>query len=763
MTLRPVFTYSACFLTAALMGLAAEESLAAPQVFWASDPVRPDETVLLQGSDFGSAAIVEATRLDDGQATAPAGVVKVKEWTRVPVLQASDCSLKFVVPADWKVGVFACRVTAGGATSAPVLVNAPDAWWMQGDRGASATPGGWLRIFGKSLAFAHRSVGEAGEKSNSALREAVEDGNAVFQRAIPLRNPPSSQRFAPRRLRNSIVRLTPQQGTPVDIKPDTEDCYALCVALPADLKPGEYTVNVHNGLGGNAAWGKAGTLQVESPATWPTATFSVLEPYGKDAVQQMRKTLNKYSPVPDRTAGIQAALKKARQNGGGIVYFPAGRYGIKGDLDVPPRTVLKGEGMGLVVLWWGTGRFNLDGGSEEGLEAGKERAKMPGTLIHGSEFGLEEMSLYLPLAYETAISGGERFRMRKVRVRVDHHWAMDGRKRPEGLVAYLGNNAEVTDCDILAKGTGLVPGRYCLISRNRIMAGKTNCTLGGSEQAIVEDNHFVSLYPTAYENIAGSGRNIYFARNLQESFHVHQADYSFTFDAGDGAYFGKLAAVHGTQLALAEDPSYPNWAAEKSGLWRKSIVVISDGRGAGQWRRVVSNHGRQWEIDRPFDCPPDGTSLVTIVPMNGRVLVIGNRFEDANWVNASYGTAIDVIFAENRLYRCAQLLNYGCQTDQAFQPSWYVQFLDNQLWEGQTSIDTTGSVRDRAKFPCPITRCTINRGNLLGGDNSGDISVSGCTRDVIVEGCVLRFPTSQIRVSSDPKDVLLRKNAVQQQ
>jgi hypothetical protein len=680
-------------------------------VFWASDPVRPNETVLLQGNDFGG-AVVEAARLEDGKPTAPAAAVKAKRWTRLPVLQGSDCSLKFVLPADWPLGVFACRVTAGGVSSPPVLVNAPDPWWLQGDRGESATPGGWLRVFGKSLGFGNRS----------------------------------------------IVRLEPEQGTAINLDPVAGDCYALRIELPADLKPDAYTVYIHNGFGGNAAWRKAGTLRVEVPSPWPAKVFSVLDTYGKGAVQEMRKTLSKYSPVPDRTVGIQAALKKAGENGGGIVYFPAGRYGIKGDLSVPPRTVLKGEGMGLVVLWWGTGRFNLDGGSEEGLAADPERANVPPTLIHGSAFALEDMSIYFPLAYQTAISSAERFQMRKVRVRVDHHWALDGRKRPEGVVAYLGKNAEVTDCDILAKGTALVPRDYCWIARNRIMAGKTNCPLGGARQVIVEDNHFVSLFPTAYQNIAGNGRNLYYARNRQEALHVHQADYSFTFDAGDAAYFGKIAATRGSRLTLAEDPTYPRWAPEKSDLWRNAVVCIQNGRGAGQWRAVVSNQGRQWTVDRPFACPPDDTSLVTIVPMSGRVLVICNRFEDANWVNASYGTAIDVVCAGNRLYRCAQLLNYGCAPDNAFQPSWYVQFLDNELREGQTSVDTTGSVRNPQKFPCPITRCTIHRRHLLGEDNSGGISISGFTRDVIVEGCVLRHPLSTIRAQSEAKDVLLRNN-----
>ena len=174
----------ACFLTTALAALGAGTSSAGPQVFWASDPVRPNETVLLQGNDFGSAAVVEVSRWDDAMVTAPTAEVEAKSWTRVPVLQASDCSLKFVVPADWKMGVFACRVTAGGATSAPVLVNAPDPWWVQGDRGASATPGGWLRIFGKSLSFACRRVGEAREtSSNGALREPVQNRDERAQGA----------------------------------------------------------------------------------------------------------------------------------------------------------------------------------------------------------------------------------------------------------------------------------------------------------------------------------------------------------------------------------------------------------------------------------------------------------------------------------------------------------------------------------------------------------------------------------------------------
>lgn len=704
---------AACLLATMWLAAFGQISRAAPQVFWASDPVRPNETVLLQGADFAGQPRVEVTRLADGDATAPAGAgdVGTAAWTAAAVLQGSDCSLKFALPADWKMGVFACRVTAAGATSAPVWINAPDPWWVQGDRGAACSPGGWLRVFGKSLHFGGRSAG----------------------------------------------RLVDAQGRAVALSPVGADGFALRFDLPADLKPGPYALFVHNGFGGQTAWRKAGEVKVEPPEVWPTDVFSVLDFYGQDAARDARKTLVKYRPVPDRTEGLQAALNKARANGGGIVYFPAGRYGLKGEIQVPPRTVLKGEGTGLVVLWWGSGRFNLDGGSDQGLAGEKDLPEPPGQLLTGRQFALEDVSLYVPLNYRTVISADEGFRMRRVRVRIDHYWLLDGRKRPEGVIARLGTHCEVSDCDILAKGTGLITGQYNVVARNLIRAGKTNCTLGGSQQTIVEDNRFVSTYPTAYENIAGVGRNIYYARNRHEALNVHQADYSFTFDAGSAAYFGKVS-VEGTQVTLAEDPTYPKWAPEKSDLWRRAVVCIQDGRGAGQWRRVVANRGRQWEIDRPFDCPPDATSLVTIVPFNGRVLLVGNRFEDANWVNAGYGTSIDVVYAGNSLYRCAQLLNYGCAPSTDFQPCWYVQYFDNELHEGQTSIDTTGSIRDTKRFPCPITRCTIHRRQVLDKDTGGSITVSGQTRDVIVEGCVLGNEASTIRADGDARGVLFRDN-----
>jgi len=678
-------------------------------IFWASDPVRPEETVLVHGSDFSPDAVVEMARLADAKTTAPADTLQISAWTKVPVLQGSDQGLKFAVPAAWKNGVFAYRLSAGGTSTKPLLLNAPAPWWIQGDEGAAASPGGWLRIMGKSLAI---------------------EGAAT-------------------------ARLEPQQGAAILLRPTSADPFSTRYAVPADLAAGRYQVQVHNGCGGNAAWRPAGTVQIAPAPVTPPAIFSVLETYGPDAEKQMRKSLVKYTQPIDRTEGILAALKKAKENGGGVVYFPAGRYTVTGPLAVPPHTILRGEGMGVVTLWWGSGHFNLDGGGPQG-RARIEEPKPPHVLISGPDFGLENVSLYLPLDYEQGIVAETRLRMNHVRVRVDHYWLVQG--RGGGTVARLGQNFQVTDCDILAKGDALVPGQFGVIAHNKISANKSNTPLGGSREVIVEDNQFVSMDPTTYQNISGSGRNIYYAHNHHESLYAQQADYSFTYDAGSGAYLGALEKVDGTSLTLAADPTYPGWAPENHSIWHRSAVCILDGRGAGQWRDVVANHGRSWEIDRPFDVAPDAASVVSIVSFNGRALIIGNHFEDANWVNAGYGTSIDVICAENQLFRCADLMNYGLRGQHGFQPSWHVQYFDNVVSEGQTSISSSSGHRDAEKYAGPITRWIIHRRHTLAADNSGGLSLGGNVRDVVIEGCVLNYPTSSIKIDEHASGVLLRNN-----
>src|ERR1035441_8389795 len=118
----------------------------------------------------------------------------------------------------------------------------------------------------------------------------------------------------------------------------------------------------------------------------------------------------------------------------------------------------------------------------------------------------------------------------------------------------------------------------------------------------------------------------------------------------------------------------------------------------------------------PLDVAPDATSVASIVPFNGRVLVIGNHFEDANWLNAGYGTSIDVICADNHLARCADIMNYGVSYQGFCQPSWNVQFFNNDATEGITHISSSGGGHEKEGYAGPLTRWSIHRRQNLAAD-----------------------------------------------
>ena len=126
---------------------------AAAQVYWASDPVGPGAAVMVIGDALGKHATVEIVRLADTAAGSPASArfSWPGEGEKVEALQATEHSLKFVVPATLPPGVFAYRITtaSGDATG---LLNRPAIWWTQGNRGTSTSPGGILHLFSENLA-----------------------------------------------------------------------------------------------------------------------------------------------------------------------------------------------------------------------------------------------------------------------------------------------------------------------------------------------------------------------------------------------------------------------------------------------------------------------------------------------------------------------------------------------------------------------------------------------------------------------------------
>ena len=79
----------------------------------------------------------------------------------------------------------------------------------------------------------------------------------------------------------------------------------------------------------------------------------------------------------DVTDAVEAAFKAARDNHGGVIYFPRGRYLLSRMVRIPKYVTLKGEGSGLTSLMW------------------TDFADPPDALLRGSNhFAIEDTTLY---------------------------------------------------------------------------------------------------------------------------------------------------------------------------------------------------------------------------------------------------------------------------------------------------------------------------------------------------------------------------------
>lgn len=703
---------------------------AGPAVFWASDPVRPGEAVMAIGEGFVENPPVEVVRLPDGAAAQP--VAAAVDWSgaaKAEVLQSSAQSIKFALPADAKPGVFAYRVTTPDG-SVVALLNRPRIWWIQGDSGTAASPGGWIALFGVNLAASEPSGGEEGDSPVFASRESGK---------------------SPRALGQSFVRL---EG-PVTVGLAAEaDLYAARCPLPADLPPGEYKIFVHSGLGGAAAWSEPVTVTVRVKPAWPQTVFNV-----KDSGAEG-------DGVKDDTGAIEAALAKAEKAGGGVVYFPRGRYRVSEGLKVPRMTVLRGEKQSFACLAW------------------SDLAEPPEALVRGTNsFALEELTLYAD-NHRHVIAGdlGDQpgagdVRLWRVLVRADLY---RGQLKPEDVdrrfreslrwstgggdtVRLGGPNVQIEGCDFYGSGRALFLSRVRggRLVDNRFHNGRWGWyCISGSSGLIFQGNAITGadLMSTGggLNCLDGStySENVYYAGNTLRMMHGWDRE-AMTSDAGGECYFGRAAAVKGTSLTLAERPQGP------ARDWAGAGVFVLAGRGAGQVRRVARMEGTAVEIDRPWTADPDEKSDLCITMFQGRYLLVDNEFTDTGAVQF-YGTSIECLVARNRGTRMPGFTALGLWYH-GYQPSWFCQFLENQVLEGNyyhwhsaadAVVGVTGARRE--PYQGPLNRGAVLRRNRLEGQ--AHLRVTGACSDAVVEGNRVKDSATGVFVSRDASGVLVRNN-----
>ena len=389
---------------------------------WVSHPVQSGEWVLLSGDFRRGASTVTLTNLDPSTADANAeSATSGPSPLQTKAVDVSPSALKFQLPPGAAgAGIFNISVDGGAA----ITLNAPEVWWFQGDGGETSSPSGWMRVFGRSIG-APAGGGAAQEdgttaaaisaaleaKDFAAARRLVEEAAASSAAAS---SPTSAALPKGTRLRLMPTDPTSTTGDVIEVAATTANttAYHALFPMPADIPAGSYTASISNGMASGAVWTPLSFF--ESPDT-PRRTDVTIAPKRAFKTDVFAVDCAWDQPIFTRPCGwvgarsdggVNAALAKAKANGGGIVLLPRGQYYLDGPIVVPDGVRLRGESRELVAIHM--------------KEAPKPQdAPTPGYIYSdGGEnhaWAIEDLTVYVEKRRGEETRRGERNPLRRVR------------------------------------------------------------------------------------------------------------------------------------------------------------------------------------------------------------------------------------------------------------------------------------------------------------------------------------------------------------
>lgn len=543
-------------------------------------------------------------------------------------------SVKFIVPSGWKDGVYSVRLTDASNATTGFYINVPQVNWVISEEGLQAVAGGYLRIQGKNL-----------------LRKGV-TGQAI------------------------LISADSRQVIRVKVAHAFDD-FSVRVNMPANMPAGNYHMYYHNGLGGKTAWSEPLKISVvkKSSNKWDQQTFNVKD-YGA-----------KGDGLNNETAAFRAALAAAEEHGGGTVYVPRGRYQLTGELILSPFTLLKGESKELTQLFWSP--LNWDTG------------EMPNSLISGTHhFGIKDLHIWATRAWGIILStgpvaeqgnitlenlivrqsaqiGGIMYAVKAYRDTVDAEF--NSRWTKTGIVL-RGQNLKIRYCDFNSSGMYTFAAASGFIQHCRFERSTT-----GINQPYMIIHPKGLIFEDCYKQADGYG----YAATIDESHDLYEArntipfDYTndrevMTLDGGGGGYAGNIGSVRGTTITLPAGAKTYGWTANK---WIGGGVFIVEGKGAGQFRRIVSHTLDSILLDQPFLVNPDSTSVISISTIRQHLFFVNNDVTDGG-AYQFYGSAQNCVVAGLKMRRSNGIISRGSFLYRGRQPNWYIDIVDCELREG---------------------------------------------------------------------------------
>jgi len=553
---------------------------------------KPGETVLLYGDGLNEIKNISIARICNKKTTDKPGYITVitpaaiptseqlagaseavcgKDPVSVRLIQQNDQSVKFVIPESFNMGVYSVIVETTDSKEI-LYINAPAVKWVQGDIGECASPNGWFRICGEKLSI------DGGETS------------VVFEK---------DGKFIPMEVSKVY------------------DAYSVEVKIPENFEIGSYKVYLTNGFGGDTAWSMPVEAKIANPEVMPQTIFNVRD-FGATGIGTV-----------DDTEAVKAAIEAIRKNGGGVLYFPRGRYQVTDRFDIPDYTTVRGESKNRTQVFWAPYRWEFDKLPENYISAESN------VVFEDIEFRGTRVFVFMDLGRKTP--NPKNITLRRLIINFNPYsgldfapaqkhytdamneidgtvtWFTRPGERFAALIYLAGDNISIYDNEFFSPQitfyaqlkhnplTGKddpAPKNNFLFRNNKINSRYDEWSFFGfSRHAIFEDNTFDG------NTVGSAGQGMYYARNKMINT-LYRDREAYTTDMSYSVTNAYVTKIDGCKITL--DPENPLHLdrTENPGLY------IANGKGAGQCRTIVKTEGNVVTVDSPFACDPDDTSIL---------------------------------------------------------------------------------------------------------------------------------------------------------
>lgn len=421
--------------------------------------------------------------------------------------------------------------------------------------------------------------------------------------------------------------------------------YEAQIRLPADMATGEYELYVHNGSGGVAGWSEPLHLTIQPKEKTPV--YYEAKDYGVKS--------NGYT---DDTEALRKALSAAAQTGGVVVLQP-GSTVISETIELPAGVSIRGGGEGASYLQVIDenpiqGGFpkeaKLEDYANDWVAVMKDDTPMLWmrnnskisdlTLVYGKGVGLG-------ILVARCNGVAENIHIERVRV-VANTQADDWHNAYSVFVGGNTYGLVIADCDFRGWGSIDVVSTsnyQAYVGRNKMVTfptGSANTFFTRAfNESILESNEV--LY----------GKRNYMSQNGRTYGGYNKPNTKFFADVSTihtvllGNVFSNSLARRHNEGELMIESGDAQWWGGVAGAEKKSItvkgetfdadmvgcyVLILDGKGIGQYRRVISSNGSTLTLDKEWDVIPDKTTYIALGGFRVEQLWIDNTSNsNASW------------------------------------------------------------------------------------------------------------------------------------